>query len=25
MFEYNNAELTKQTERCLDSFDENCF
>jgi len=25
MFEYNNAELIKQTECCFDSFYQNCF
>jgi len=25
MFGYNKAELIKQTECCLDSFDQNCF
>jgi len=25
MFECNNAELIKHNDRCLDSFDQNCF
>jgi len=25
MFGYNNAELIKQTECCLDNFYQNCF